>query len=136
MFFLTVEPFWMPLYTKKKRLCIFIAEFTWEKKKIRAGFISAGKWVGTVTRIRWSRQLPSSVRNAFNKSPYSVWRIESISQYEWASNTFYRLIISNTNLLDGDHHDSFLKNYCLDITDKGIVAIEEEAVVQPFNYHR
>jgi len=73
------------------------------------------------TKIKWTWQLPASVKSGFNKTQYTTWFVEKIIRYDANGKTVYRLFVNNGNLLDGDHHDSFLKTYSLNITADGTV---------------
>jgi hypothetical protein len=73
------------------------------------------------TQIKWTWQLPRSVRNAFNNSDHANWYIEKMIRYDCSSKTFYRFYLNNGDLLDGDHHDAFLQSVSLDIADNGMI---------------
>jgi len=73
----------------------------------------------TSTRIKWTWQLPILVRNAFDKSRFSNWYVQKMISCDWNGETIYRFYLDNSNLLDGDHYDNFLKTDSLDITIKG-----------------
>lgn len=78
---------------------------------------------GASVKVKWTWQLPATVRKAFNKSQYSNWYIEKITSCNFAGKTIYRFCINNGNLLDGDHYDSFLKPGSLDISGDGIIIL-------------
>jgi hypothetical protein len=72
----------------------------------------------TASRIKWSWQLPMSVRKAFAKSKYRQWYIESMYRIENAEKqVVFRFVVNNGNLLDAEHHDSFLERHYLDVVD-------------------
>ena len=73
------------------------------------------------TVIKWTKQLPEPVTRTFFKSPFSNWYIEKMIRYRSDGKTAYRFIVNNGNLLDADHHDSFLKTDSLDISDTGAI---------------
>ena len=75
----------------------------------------------TGRQIKWTWQLPRSVRNAFNKSQHADWFIEKMIRFDSSGTTFYRFYLNNGDLLDGDHHDAFLQSICMDITDNGMI---------------
>lgn len=75
----------------------------------------------TISRIKWTWQLPAPVRKAFNQSQYKDCFIENMKVYDSSGKTFYRFFFNNGNLLDGDHYDSFLKKGYLDISDSGVI---------------
>lgn len=74
-----------------------------------------------INTIKWTWQLPVAVKNSFYKSCYATWFIEKMGKYNSDGKTIYRFHVNNSNLLDGDHHDNFLKTDSLDINDNGAV---------------
>jgi hypothetical protein len=60
--------------------------------------------------IKWTRQLPASVKKDFNNSRYAHWYIAGIIKIDSSGKTVYRFYINNRNLLDGDHYDSFFSH--------------------------
>jgi hypothetical protein len=77
--------------------------------------------VTPITTLKWTWQLPAAIKNSFYTSPYATWYIEKMISYNSGGKTVYRFYVNNGNLLDGDHHDNFLKTDSLDITDNGAV---------------
>lgn len=75
----------------------------------------------TASRIKWTWQLPTSVKKAFDESQYKDWFIENMITYDSSGKTFYRFLVNNGNLLDSDHYDSFLKKSYLDISNTGVI---------------
>lgn len=74
------------------------------------------------TRLKWTRQLPPAVRKSFFTSCFANWFIEKMVQSDHSDGrTVYRFYLDNGNLLDGDHHDSFLKTDSLDIASDGTI---------------
>lgn len=74
------------------------------------------------TRLKWTWQLPAAVRKSFFMSRFANWFIEKIVQSNSGNGkTVYRFYLNNGNLLDGDHHDSFLKTDSLDIASDGTI---------------
>ena len=78
----------------------------------------------TAPHIKWTWQLPSSVKRAFKESPYKNLFIERIIRYDCSGKIFFKFYLNNGNLLDGDHYDSFLKNDSLKISDSGVIFLE------------
>jgi len=72
-------------------------------------------------RIRWTWQLPHSVRKAFNETRFSDWYIEKMVRFNQAGKTFYRFSLNNENLLDGDHYDCFLEKTVVTISDAEVL---------------
>jgi hypothetical protein len=79
------------------------------------------------TRIKWTWQLPAQIRDALNKSQFSSWYIEKIVWYNLQDQPMYRFYINNGNLVDADHHDSFLKKDCLEVSNDGIILSNKES---------
>lgn len=74
-----------------------------------------------LTTLKWTWQLPVAVKNAFNKCDYTTWFVAKMVRHDSDGKTIYRFYVNNGNLLDGDHHDSFLKTDSLDIMDNGTI---------------
>lgn len=104
----------------------FIIIFTSNKRHCEASFSKDGKWLQTITRIKYTSQLPLNIRNAFYNSPYSSWYINSIRKCELPNESSYSFEINNGNLLDSDHRDNFLQTRWLSIDDNGAVKIFEK----------
>jgi hypothetical protein len=77
-----------------------------------------------VQHIKWTWQLPSSVKKAFKESPFKNLFIEKIIRYDCSGKVFFKFYLNNGNLLDGDHYDSFLKKDSLKIFDSGFIFLE------------
>lgn len=73
------------------------------------------------SKVKWTRQLPASVRQSFYKSRYGNWYIEKMICFNFNGGIIYRFYVNNGNLLDGDHHDNFLKTDSLNIADNGTI---------------
>lgn len=71
--------------------------------------------------IKWTKQLPEPVKRSFFKSRFADWYIEKMTRLDLNGRTTYRFIVNNGNLLDSDHHDSFIKTDSLDISDRGVI---------------
>lgn len=76
----------------KKKRGIYEAEFMSEGCKHKAVFTTTGTWVSTEKKIRLT-DLPSAVRDTFDKSDYSQWKTDDIRQYFLAAppNIFYSI---------------------------------------------
>lgn len=74
-----------------------------------------------LSRIKWSWQLPESIRKAFEKSTFCNWYIEKMISYDANGRTLYSFFLDNSNLLDGDHFPGFFKKNRLTIADDGTV---------------
>jgi hypothetical protein len=86
--------------------------------------VTFGQYLGnkkSIDRIKWTWHLPASVKKAFDESEYKDWFMENITMYNSSGKTFYRFLLNNGSLLDGDHYDSLLKNDYLDVSDSGTI---------------
>lgn len=100
----------------------FIARFKLGKKHCSAFFSADGEWERSVSRVKWTWQLPVSVRDVLDRSPYKEWYIEKMYKIESPGKKgFYRLFVNNANLLDGDHHDGFQETCYLDISGNNYI---------------
>lgn len=73
------------------------------------------------TQVKWTWQLPAAVRATFNKSRHANWFVEKMVYYNSGGEKVYRLLLNNSNLLDGDHKDCFLQSASLDIIENGTI---------------
>ncbi|MGZ3937830.1 MAG: hypothetical protein ACXVLT_03865 [Flavisolibacter sp.] len=73
------------------------------------------------SRIKWSRQLPESIRKAFDKSTVCNWYIEKMISYDAKGRTLYSFFLDNSNLLDGDHYHCFFKKSRLTFAADGTI---------------
>ena len=103
----------------------FVVYFANNNRECDASFSDSGKWIKTITKIKWTSQLPPGIKKAFDNSQYASWNVNSISKCEFPNESCYSLYVNNGNLLDADRHDSFLKSYCLNITDNGTINIQD-----------
>jgi hypothetical protein len=98
---------------------VYTATFIWGDKKNTACFDSACEWIKTETMIPGTKALPAAVKQGFLKSQFAIWYIEKMGKHETAKKTLFRFFMNNGNLLDGDHHDAFLKKCLLDFSTDG-----------------
>jgi len=75
----------------------------------------------TRNRIKWSWQLPHTIRRAFYHSVYCNWYIEKMISFNADGKTLYAFYLNNSCMLDGDHLDAFLKRSKLMLTEEGII---------------
>ena|ERR1700743_16190 len=97
----------------------YIADFRLNGKKLFAYYASDGKWEGTELPIKWTKNLPSAVREGWNKSDYAAWYVLDIKRIDRPEGPLYTLHVNNGSLLDSDHHDAFLEEYVLFFSEKG-----------------
>ena len=73
----------------------YIGKFRWNKKKYEVTFDANGKWIKTVRALKWE-EVPESVKIAYNKSMYTQWRKDNITQVDSSSGSIvYILEIDN-----------------------------------------
>lgn len=109
----------------KKENEAFVIHFINDSKQCDASFSADGKWIESITKIKWTSQLPSEIKKTFDKTQYASWNVSSINKYQFPKDSCFSLAVNNGNLLDADHHDSFLKNCCLSIRYNGVVDIQD-----------
>jgi hypothetical protein len=71
-------------------------------------------------RIRWTWQLPRTIKKAFNQTPFCAWYIEKMVSYNYAGKTVYQFSVNNSSLLDSDHYDCFLEKSFVTVSDNEI----------------
>ncbi|MGZ3845126.1 MAG: hypothetical protein ACXVBH_03665 [Flavisolibacter sp.] len=71
--------------------------------------------------IKWSWQLPQSIKKAFDKSTVCNWYIEKMISYDAKGRTLYSFFLDNSNLLDGDHYHCFFKKSRLTFAADGTI---------------
>lgn len=105
---------------------VYTANFIFDGKKSTAFYDVNGGWIRTETNFGWTWKLPIAVKNGFYKSEFATWFIEKMKKYETPESTFYRFLIDNGDLLDGDHHDAFLEEYISDFSANGRLICKTE----------
>src|ERR1700744_5219418 len=58
----------------------YIADFKFNGQKVFAYYAADGSWKGPETPIKWSRNLPPAVRQAWKNSDYAAWYILKIKK--------------------------------------------------------
>jgi len=97
----------------------YIADFKLNGQKLFAYYAADGNWKGTETSIKWSRNLPEAVRQAWKNSDYAAWYILKIKKIETPEQPLYVLDVNNGPLLNSEKHDAFLEEYALFFSEKG-----------------
>jgi hypothetical protein len=80
----------------------YAAVFRHDKEKQEAFYTQSGKWLSTETKIKWTRKLPNSVRNAWLKSGYSSWQIMGIQKRQTPEQTLYMIHVGELESLGPD----------------------------------
>ena len=79
-----------------------------------------GDWVSTISRIRWTRQLPQVVYNAYKKSRYNSLNVYYIARIEKPSGETYRIIADDRNApVDPNNQPLFITNKLLEYKSDG-----------------
>jgi Putative beta-lactamase-inhibitor-like, PepSY-like len=98
----------------------YIADFKLNGQKLFAYYAADGSWKGTETPIKWSKNLPPAVRQAWKNSDYAAWYILHIKKIEMADGPLYVLDLNNSPLLDSDHSNPvFEEEYAIFFNEKG-----------------
>jgi hypothetical protein len=98
---------------------VYIAAFRQDGKKLFAYYNADGSWRGTEAPIKWTKNLPDSVKAGWKVSGYYDWYVADIKRIETPEQPLYVLHVNNGTLLDADHHDAFLEEYLLYFSGKG-----------------
>jgi len=75
----------------------------------------------TTGQVQRTQKLPTPVKKAFYESQCRDWFVEKITVFDSSGETFYKFILNNGNLLDGDHYDSFFQKRSLNISNSGFI---------------
>jgi hypothetical protein len=104
----------------------YIASFRQDGKKYFAYYSADGSWKGTEAPIKWTKNLPDSVKAGWKTSGYYNWYVEDIKRIETPEQPLYVLHVNNGSLLDSDHHDAFKEEYLLFFSPKGDLVRKEK----------
>jgi hypothetical protein len=91
----------------------YIADFKLDGKKLFAYYTADGAWKGTETPIKWTKNLPTAVKEGWKNSAYSAWYVEDIKKIDQPEGALYALHVDNGSTLDSDHHDAFFEEYVI-----------------------
>jgi hypothetical protein len=91
----------------------FIAKFTKDGKGYFAYYAADGSWKGTEMPIKWTKNLPDSVKSGWKNSDYANWYVEDIKRIETPEQPLYVLHVDNSSILDSDHKDAFREEWLL-----------------------
>jgi len=91
----------------------YIADFKFDGKKLYAYYAADGTWKGTETPIKWTKNLPTAVKEGWKNSSYAAWYVEDIKKIDQPEGPLYALHVNNGSTLDSDHHDAFLEEYVI-----------------------
>ncbi|HTE25208.1 PepSY-like domain-containing protein [Flavitalea sp.] len=82
----------------RDKVSVFSAVFSKDGVSYEAKYNSKGEWLNTENEVAVDN-LPSAVKEGFEKSKYAEWEIEKIHQIQLPEdNTQYRLLVGKTDL--------------------------------------
>ena len=85
-------------------------------------FDKNGDWLSTISRIRWTRQLPQAVYIAYKKSKYNSLNVYYIARIERQSGESYRIIADDRNAsVDASSQPLFITNELLEYKADGML---------------
>jgi hypothetical protein len=97
----------------------YIADFKLSGKKLFAYYAADGTWKGTETSIKWTKDLPSAVREGWKNSGYGAWYVEDIKKIDQPQGPLYALHVNNGTTLDSDHADIYHEEYVIFFNEAG-----------------
>lgn len=80
----------------------YVAEFTLDNKKSLAYYSANGHWLRTETKFKWSHNVPSVIKGAFNKSEFAGWTIYDVKEIQTPMGRTYRIHVNDGNLMSSD----------------------------------
>jgi Putative beta-lactamase-inhibitor-like, PepSY-like len=82
----------------KDKLTSFAVSFEMEDDKYTAKFNNKGEWIQTEKEIT-EEALPADVKNGYDKSKYTAWKVKSVACIENKDNTVhYRLLVRKNDI--------------------------------------
>jgi hypothetical protein len=97
----------------------YIADFKLDGKKLFAYYTADGTWKATETPIKWTRLLPSAVKEGWKNSNYAAWYVEDIKKIDQPNGPLYALHINNGTTLDSDHAQVYHEEYVIFFNESG-----------------
>ncbi|HTK22371.1 MAG TPA: PepSY-like domain-containing protein [Mucilaginibacter sp.] len=98
----------------------YVAKTEINGHRCSVAFEKNGNWVNTITRIRWTHQLPSNVYEAYKKSKYNSWDVYSLAKVEKQSGDYYRVIVDDRNAkVSSDRQPLFITEKLLEFKANG-----------------
>ncbi len=80
----------------------YVAEFTLDNKKAFAYYSPKGNWLRTETKLKWSNNVPTGVKDAFNKSQFAGWTIYEVKAIQTPLGQTFRFHVNDGNLMSSD----------------------------------
>jgi hypothetical protein len=97
----------------------YIAVFRQDGKRLFADYAADGTWLGTESPVKWTKDLPATVKEGWKNSGYYDWYVRDIKKIETPNEPLYALHVDNGVKLDSDHHDAYLEEYVLFFSENG-----------------
>jgi hypothetical protein len=97
----------------------YIARFVHNGKKWFAYYSPDGKWQGTEVPVKWTRQLPDSVKTGWMNSGYGNWYVVDMKKITTPEQVMYVMHVDNGVLLDSNHHDVYKEEWLLYFSGTG-----------------
>lgn len=88
----------------------YTATFKENGKKLFAYYDPDGTWEGTGTPLKWSKDLPMAVRQAWRNGDYAAWKIMDIREIKTPGGMLYQLHLNNS--LEDHTHDFAIDDEC------------------------
>lgn len=82
----------------------YTAKFVRDGKKHVAYFSAEGDWVKTERKIKWTRNLPASVKKGWEKTGYAHWYVEKMHEVNSPGEQVYVMSVNNTPTLPAERH--------------------------------
>lgn len=103
----------------------YLVVFKSGKKKHTAYYTPQGHWKATESRVKWTRHLPATVREAWKNSGYYAWYVHNMKKIETDGRQMYVIHVHNGPTLDANKIDVFGENHILYFTQEGRLLMTE-----------
>ena len=103
----------------------YIATFRQQGKKCLAYYTSGGNWEATESPVKWTWNLPETVRKGWNTCKYMDWLIMDMNKIDKPGQTLYAIHVGQVQSLGPDDAD-IGSEYILFFSDKGELVKEEK----------
>jgi hypothetical protein len=100
----------------------YIAKAIINNQKCFVKFDQDGGWINTMSKIKWTWNLPKDVLASYKKTKYRAWHIDYLTKVESPSGDLYQVIVDDSNLQpDADHALLFASDKLLEFNPDGIL---------------
>lgn len=101
----------------------YIAKTILDNHKCFAAFDKNGNWINTLSKIKWSQDLPKEVLASYKTTKYRSWHIDYLVKVETPLGSSYRVIVDDSNQQpDADHALLFASDKLLEFKPDGTLA--------------